>query len=103
MVCARMREEFERTLTYPNLSKWDPDSERLLTAFDNWSSLVAAPPLAPPSVRCTDPDDQVFVDLALACGAHWLVSRDRAVLKLSRRVRGHGLQIIPPGAWRLTS
>jgi predicted nucleic acid-binding protein len=35
--------------------------------------------------RCSDPDDQKFVDLAAASGAQGLVSKDRAVLKLRRR------------------
>jgi predicted nucleic acid-binding protein len=34
--------------------------------------------------RCSDPDDQKFIELAAAAGAHALVSKDRAVLKLRR-------------------
>jgi len=35
--------------------------------------------------RCSDPDDQKFIELAAATGAQGLVSKDRAVLKLRRR------------------
>jgi len=35
--------------------------------------------------RCSDPDDQKFIELAAAVGAQGLVSKDRAVLKLRRR------------------
>jgi len=35
--------------------------------------------------RCSDPDDQKFIDLAGAVRAQGLVSKDRAVLKLRRR------------------
>jgi len=35
--------------------------------------------------RCSDPDDQQFIELAAAAGAQGLISRDRAVLKLRRR------------------
>lgn len=35
--------------------------------------------------RCSDPDDQKFIELAAASGAQVLVSKDRAVLKLRRR------------------
>jgi predicted nucleic acid-binding protein len=35
--------------------------------------------------RCSDPDDQKFIDLAAAVRAQALVSKDRAVLKLRRR------------------
>jgi predicted nucleic acid-binding protein len=50
-------------------------------------------------MRCTDPDDQVFIDLALACKARWLLSKDRALLKLARRARALGLSIQPPASW----
>jgi uncharacterized protein len=35
--------------------------------------------------RCSDPDDQKFIELAAAARAEALVSKDRAVLKLRRR------------------
>jgi len=35
--------------------------------------------------RCSDPDDQKFIELAAASGAQALVSKDHAVLKLRRR------------------
>jgi predicted nucleic acid-binding protein len=35
--------------------------------------------------RCSDADDQKFIELAAASGASGLVSKDRAVLKLRRR------------------
>jgi uncharacterized protein len=35
--------------------------------------------------RCSDPDDQKFIELAAATCAQGLVSKDRAVLKLRRR------------------
>jgi predicted nucleic acid-binding protein len=50
--------------------------------------------------RCRDPDDQRFLELAQACGAQWLLSRDRELLKLARRTRrGHGFDILTPQAW----
>jgi predicted nucleic acid-binding protein len=46
------------------------------------------------------PDDQKFIDLALLGGATWLVSRDKAVLKLARRCRAQaGLVVTPPHLW----
>lgn len=33
---------------------------------------------------CRDPDDQKFLELARDCGAHFLVTRDRALLELAR-------------------
>jgi uncharacterized protein len=60
---------------------------------------VTCPVAAAAPWRCTDPDDQKFLDLAVAGGARWLVSRDRALLKLRRRSAMAGLRITPPSGW----
>jgi predicted nucleic acid-binding protein len=36
---------------------------------------------------CRDPDDQKFLELACACRADFLISKDRALLDLARRKR----------------
>jgi len=59
--------------------------------------LDTAAPLS--RARCTDPDDQKFVDLAVQAQARWLVSRDKAVLKLRRRLVHHGVEVLTPQAW----
>ena len=51
-------------------------------------------------MRCTDPDDQKFIDFALRSGASALLTRDRAVLKLARGARGRGLWIETAVAWQ---
>jgi len=49
---------------------------------------------------CDDPDDQKFLELALACGAQALVTRDRALLALGRRrARTLPFAILTPRAW----
>ena len=35
--------------------------------------------------KCRDPDDQKFLDAALAAQAGWLITKDRALLELARR------------------
>jgi predicted nucleic acid-binding protein len=99
LACSRMRDELSRTLNYPALERWKPDSEHTLTRFDRWSVVVDAPAPSPLDLRCADTDDQVFIDLALATGARWLLSHDRAVLRLARRAARAGLVIQKPGAW----
>jgi len=55
-------------------------------------------------MRCTDPDDQKFIDLAATSGAQWLISRDRAVLKLRKRAFALAqLRIVSPAEWRPTA
>ena len=71
------------------------------SAWERWAVCVepAVPSLASP-LRCTDPDDQKFLDLALQLGRCTLLSRDRAVLKLARRAAPLGVTIQSPLHWR---
>jgi predicted nucleic acid-binding protein len=100
VACPRMRDELERTLGYPALARWAPDCERSLSRFDQ-HAVVLAPPATLPSLRCSDPDDQVFLDLAAAAGSRWLLTHDRALLRLAKRARAFGLQIVKPQGWQL--
>jgi uncharacterized protein len=69
-------------------------------AMAEWARHVETQsPAATVAWACTDPDDQKFLDLAVAQGARWLVSRDRALLRLRRRVAPVGLHIVPPSEW----
>jgi uncharacterized protein len=95
----RMREELARVLQYPALAGWHPDSERTLTQFDRWTAVCPNPAPMAINPACTDADDQVFIDLALAQGADWLVTRDRALIKLARRMRARGVRIVTPTRW----
>jgi predicted nucleic acid-binding protein len=50
---------------------------------------------------CTDPDDRMFVDLAVAHRVAWLLSRDKALLRLRRiALRRFGLRVGTPEDWR---
>ena len=47
--------------------------------------------------RCKDPDDQKFLELARDAGAQYLVTKDKALLKLARsRYRLRGFSIVLP-------
>jgi putative PIN family toxin of toxin-antitoxin system len=103
LACQAMRDELARTLGYRTLAKWQPDRERVLASFDRFNHLQTAPPPAPLHLRCSDPDDQVFLELALAHQARWLLTQDRALLKLARRARPLGLAILRPQDWVLSA
>lgn len=89
-----MRDELARVLAYPALAR--PLAQRgrmaadVLTAFDRWTLPVADAAVA--SVRCRDPDDQMYVDLAVAWRAT-LYSRDRQVLELAARLSPLGVSV----------
>lgn len=87
---AAQRTELERVLHYsqiaPRVTFYGKTPHSVLTAFD-----AAVRYHAPaPRIRftCTDPDDQHFLDLACQHRAV-LVSKDKAVLKLRKRVAQH--------------
>ncbi|MFD0739395.1 putative toxin-antitoxin system toxin component, PIN family [Lysobacter koreensis] len=98
---AECRSEWLRVLDYPQLQLDDAARAAATAAFD--AQVYCVPDAAPatlPMPRCKDPDDQKFLQLALAAGARWLVSRDRHVLALGRRTRRDGLfEIVTPDAW----
>jgi predicted nucleic acid-binding protein len=65
-----------------------------------WVTVCAEPPFtALHGLRCSDRSDQKFIDLALGLPALWLVTRDRAVLKLAARARRVGVLIGTPETW----
>ncbi len=99
-VTAAIRLEVERVLTYKQFANFTVDRVSVFTAWNALAETIdpVPPPLSHP-LRCTDPDDQKFIDLALQLGSGALLSRDRAVLKLARRARTLGLTIATPEAW----
>jgi predicted nucleic acid-binding protein len=99
LATAAMRDELARVLARGLAAARAADTAALLAAWDARVTLQSDSPAQP--LRCTDPDDQKFIDLAIAAGARWLVSRDRAVLALARRASPSGLIILGPAQWRL--
>ena len=97
---AAMRDEFTHVLARGALDRWQPDLAALGVRWDRYCTELPAPAsLGPTSgFRCTDADDQKFVDLAAHHRGCLLLSRDRAVLKLARRLRQIGVNVITPAA-----
>ena len=87
-----MRVELARVLDYPQivprLAFYGLQADDVLAAFDHHAQPVDAAPKAP--VTCADPDDQIFIDLAVRhrCA---LLSKDRAVLRMRKRLAALGV------------
>lgn len=100
--CAEMRAELQLVLRHLPLGGRSFDPELVLTSWDRLSRPCRLATVLPPMrMRCSDPKDQMFIDLALAQGARWLLTHDRALLKLARRAGQQGLLIQPPKTWSL--
>lgn len=96
----RMRNEFQHVQARPMLAKYVTDGERTLSDFDRLANVRdETTPGCAPRLVCRDPDDQMFIDLALRERAGWLVTRDRDLLCLAGRARRMNLQIVTPLAW----
>lgn len=91
-----MRDELARVLAYPALAAPMAaracDAQVVLARFDLACSLQPVAAACP--VRCSDPDDQCFIDLAVAHRA-WLLSKDKAVLRLRRRLAALAVPVSP--------
>ena len=101
IACARMRGELWHMLGHRSLARWASHPVVALGHFDRLVRLLEDPLPTPQraGLHCTDTDDQVFLDLALAHGARWLFTQDRALLKLARRAATLDLAIVPPQHW----
>jgi putative PIN family toxin of toxin-antitoxin system len=100
LVTEPMRDELAHVLSRGVVDAWTPDSNRLWESWHTLSETVSQPQLIGEGLRlrCSDPDDQKFIDLALS-SAQWLISRDRAVLKLARRALRLGVRVTTPERW----
>jgi predicted nucleic acid-binding protein len=101
LASSAMHDELWHVLGRGVAAAWQPNPSHIDAAWVRCVRAVEPVTLAGSALRlrCTDPDDQKFIDLALGHGARWLVSRDRAVLKLAKRARLLGLEIVTPEAW----
>ena len=97
------RDEWCRVLAYPQLALDEAGQRMALAEHDRWIRLADPAWTVPTGIRlprCADPDDQKFLELALAAGARWLLSKDKEVLRLGRRTLRDGLfAIMTPAAW----
>ena len=87
-----MRDELARVLGYPQivprLAFYQLSAGDVLAAFDHHARLLDV--AAKARLNCSDPDDQKFIDLAVA-GQALLLSKDRHVLSMSKRLIAHGV------------
>ena len=96
-----MRDEFEHVIRRDRLAHRVFDAGALLAAFDACATDHPPPPMPGESehLRCADPDDQKFIDLAIVARVEALLTHDRAVLRLAARARRFDVVIATPQDW----
>ena len=89
-----MRVELERVLAYPQimprLTFYQLSAADVLAHFDAHVRLLPVPAKAP--VTCSDADDQMFIDLAVAQRST-LLSKDKAVTSMQKRLLALGVRV----------
>lgn len=94
LATAPMRQELDRVLTYPQIVKrmafYRLETTEVMAQFDAHAQIVGVASKAP--VTCKDPDDQKFVDLAVAYKAV-VLSKDQAVLCMAKRLLALGVTV----------
>lgn len=96
--------ELERVLAYPLGRIRLDDAARCAALAACKASAIALRSPGPPATGvplppCRDPHDQPFMELAAACNADWLVTKDRDLLMLARRLAPRqGFAILTPQA-----
>lgn len=91
-----MRNELERVLQYTHLQGrmafYQASPQGVLAAFDAHAQLCEVAPRC--MYVCKDEDDQKFIDLA-AVHHSLLLSKDKAVLCMGKRLALLGVQVVP--------
>ncbi len=97
-----MRDELERVLAYAHIVErmnyYRVDAAQVLVAFDGHAHLVDIAPRV--AYVCKDADDQKFIDLAAAHRAI-LLSKDKAVICMRKRLLGLGADVATALAWQV--
>lgn len=96
LATSSMRDELERVLTYPHIIKRmaraNLQAQDILNRFDQHH--VPAEPAVKAPCTCKDPDDQKFIDLAVAHAVP-LLSKDAAILCMKKRLFQSGVMLNP--------
>lgn len=84
------RQEWLAVLHYPHLPISEASRERIINAFDELISCVSPIRKNLLLPRCSDKDDQKFLEIASDAGVETLITKDKALLKLARKTRQAG-------------
>lgn len=97
LVCAATVEELLRVLAYPKFHLSRDEIDELLAEILPYAETVTLPESSSASPQCLDPNDQVFVDLAVAAEADGIVMGDQDLLALADQMP---LPDRTPAQWR---
>jgi len=92
------RDEWFAVLKYPHLPVTTENIGEIKNNYDQLIECIT--PEAKTQIRlpiCSDKDDQKFLEIARDTDTHFLITKDKALLKLAKRIRKLGLfSIVTP-------
>ncbi|GGC11101.1 hypothetical protein GCM10011572_35560 [Pseudoduganella buxea] len=98
---ADCRDEYHIVLHYAHLPLDETSRPVAAARFDALIKVVAPPESGVRLPVCTDPDDQKFLELARDAGASALITKDKALLKLGKRLAKAGMfDVLLPEKWQ---
>ena len=95
-------QELNVVLAYPEFNLDDAQKKNHLADVDRCAIRLEdqRPVRVTTLPRCTDPDDQKFLELACDAQANWLITRDKALLRVRRKkLEAAGFRIGTPMQW----
>lgn len=101
---ADCRAEWLAVLHYRHLALDDERRASVAAQFDRYIECITPLESGTRLPVCTDKDDQKFLQLARDAQVSYLITKDKALLKLARKVAKLGLfSIVVPPAWHAPS
>lgn len=88
------RNEWLAVLHYSHLPVNAENRDQIIQTFDASISCVERPEKPLPLPRCTDKDDQKFLEIARDGEVKTLITKDKALLKLAKKVHKAGYYTI---------
>lgn len=93
VTCEAILNEFDEVIGRSIFALTLEEQEQIRIEARRLHQIETAPTITPAPFICSDPDDQVFLDLAYFLKPSTLLSKDKAVLKLKARAKGYGVFI----------
>lgn len=93
ITCEAILNEFDEVIGRSIFALTLEEQEQIRIEARRLHQIETAPTITPAPFTCSDPDDQVFLDLAHFHKPSTLLSKDKAVLKLKSRAKNHGVFI----------
>ncbi len=100
--CNLIWEEFLDVMRRPAFFRNEETYQKLIEKALTYFQFEACK-IPPSPYKCKDPDDQIFIDLAVIKAPCWLISRDLEVLKLAKKLKLVNVEVTSNKKTKLSS